>query len=414
MIKRFLTNKLILAGAVVFAGTMVGNIGSYAYHLLMGRILGPEGYGVLSSLMSLLYIFGVPTIVFQTILTKYFSSCKAHGALGEANDLFRRATKIVIQFLVVAGVIFFAASPFIAGYLRIPEWRYLVWVFVVLAFSTLGSVNYSLVQGLQLFIWSAVFSSLPVIIKLGISLPVAHWGVEWTLGAGAVAAVVGYALFFPPIVKVFSTVPKRFKATKLDAAAYGLPTFLAILGVTSIYSTDIVLVKHFFSPFDAGIYSAVSILGKVVFYASAAVVTVLFPVLSERKENGTPTHSLVLGAVGAVAAISSALTAVYFLFPSFVTHMLFGSAYDAVPQYLGLFGVFISVFSVANVMASTCLALGKTGVWVATVAAAVTQIVLVYLFHASLTQVIWSGIAASGLMVLGSVAIYAAKRYTTR
>ena len=75
---------------------MTANIGSYIYHLLMGRLLGPAGYGEFSSLLSILYIFTVPLIVGQTVLVKFISGFKAHGEIGQAKSLFINVTKLCI------------------------------------------------------------------------------------------------------------------------------------------------------------------------------------------------------------------------------------------------------------------------------------------------------------------------------
>ena len=36
------------------------------------------------------------------------------------------------------------------------------------------------------------------------------------------------------------------------------------LAFTSFFTTDLILVKHFFPPFEAGIYAALSTLGKII------------------------------------------------------------------------------------------------------------------------------------------------------
>ena len=50
----------------------------------------------------------------------------------------------------------------------------------------------------------------------------------------------------------------------------------------------LILVKHFFSPHDAGIYAGLSLIGRVIFFFSAPIASVMFPVIVQkyaRKEN---------------------------------------------------------------------------------------------------------------------------------
>jgi O-antigen/teichoic acid export membrane protein len=166
-------------------------------------------------------------------------------------------------------------------------------------------------------------------------------------------------------------------------------------------------VKHFFDAQSAGIYTSLSVLGKIIFFASFAITSVLFPTIAERKEKGGGyRHVLWMGA-GCVAAISAVVTTVYFLFPTFVVHMLFGSAYDEASMYIGWFGLFLSFVSLSTLFIQSYLAAGRTIVGYIATFAAILQILLIWMFHGSLMQIITVNVAVTGaltiILALGAV-----------
>ena len=405
-LKNLTSNPLMAGSAVIFAGSIVSNIGSYLYHLFAGRILGPVGYGELASLISLIYIFGVPTSVLSTVLIKYFSQCKASNAPGEAKDLYIRMVQLLGKISVGLLVIFLIATPYIASFLNLTTSRSLVWIFIGFVLSIFATINGSVMQGFQLFLWVSVYGALGMLIKLSISTPLAFFGVEWTIIGSLIASIIVFGLSFIPIRFVFRVARKPFRLTKKELLLFSIPTFFTLLGLTSLYSFDIVLVRHFFTPQQSGLYSAIATLGKVIFYASSAVTMVLFPVLSERNAKGEPTRKILRIALGLVSLISVGVTCVYFLFPDVVIHLLFGSSYDGASQYLGLFACFISLYSLGNVFVLTCLAVNKLSIWIITLIAAIMQAILISLFHQTIMEVIIVNISVISLFVLFAFLYY--------
>jgi len=55
-------------GAIFFAASSLAGALNYVYHVLMGRMLGPDDYGAFSSLVAILVIFSVSTSVVQTVV----------------------------------------------------------------------------------------------------------------------------------------------------------------------------------------------------------------------------------------------------------------------------------------------------------------------------------------------------------
>ena len=164
-------SPLAFSGLIVFAGNMTANAGAYLYHLILGRILGPVGYGELSSLISLLYIFGVPINVMSLVLVKYFSGFKADNKNGYTRYLFEKLSAKLFKLLGLGLLVFALVSPLIADFLHLKSWMSLIWVYGMFAISLLIFINSSLLQGYQIFHWFSFLAAVTVILKLLISIP---------------------------------------------------------------------------------------------------------------------------------------------------------------------------------------------------------------------------------------------------
>jgi len=73
MIKKIMSNELVRGSFILLVTIGIYNLLNFIFHFSMGRLLGPAGYGVLAVLMSIIYIYGVPSEAIQNLVSKYTS-----------------------------------------------------------------------------------------------------------------------------------------------------------------------------------------------------------------------------------------------------------------------------------------------------------------------------------------------------
>ncbi len=384
-----IANPLARGSVIVFAGTMLSNVIAYAYHLIVGRILGPEKYGELASLLSLSYLLNVPGLVVQNVMAKYVATYSATGDDGKVKSLIVAASK----WLAVASLIIVVSTiPFyriISDYLHIQSSWYVFYILIASVVFFLATVITGTLQGYKKFTDLMVFGNIGIILRLIGGVVGAFYGVGATAFANMISSVLAYMLSFIPLQFIRKVIAIPTKLSAKTISEYGVPSLLCILGITSLYSTDVMLVKHYFSSFDAGMYAALAMMGKVIFFAGSSVAYVLFPVVAERKATGTRSHNLVYASLAIVGAISLGLTGGYFLFPKVALQLLFGSSYLAASPHLGLFGLFITFFSLSNVLTTALLGLGRTKIWIILFVATLAQIIGISVIHDTLEHVIY-------------------------
>lgn len=396
------SSQLIKGSAILLIGSTVVNFGSYIYQLLMGRMLGPENYGVLTSLIALLYLLIIPSQTILTVVVKFTTAYRAKKKFAKILSLLISLSKN----FAIAGIIFFLifilGRNFIAGFLNIYETFPLILTSTLFLTSLLITINNGILQGYLKFTFLSINGIFSVLLKVGLAYLLVKMG--FTVN-GAVLALIS-ASFLPYLASFY---PLRFlwnyksqEVRKIDwgkIREYATPVLIATLGMTSLYSTDIILVKHFFNSLDAGFYAALAMMGKIVFFASVAIGTVMFPLVSEKFETGQKVHHLLFESLLLVFLSSVIITAAYFFRPEFVISLLYGSKYFAIAQNLGFFAIFITLYSLSNILLQFFLSIGRTCVAAFPMGGAIFQVILIWFFHASIRQVITVSFVVTALLL---------------
>lgn len=400
-------HTVVRGSTVVLVGSMVANVLAYVFHLIVGRLLEPAQYGEFTALLSLFYIINVGSQVVQTSLVKFFSTLRAQGKMGESRTLFDKATRKLILGCFIGLVVAALAAKPLGRFLHINDPMYFIWLYFIFALYVLTIVPISALQAFQKFTASLVLVNVGASLRLLFGIVGAYFGVAWVLIGNIASNAITYVLYFIPLGFLVRIPPRPLSLTRKGMLSYSMPTLATTLGITALYSQDVLVVKHFFSPTDAGLYASLSVLGKVIYYTSAAIAFVLFPIVAERKERKQDHQRVVWGALGVVGLLSFVLSTLYFLFPTTAIHLLFGTAYDGAIPYVGQFGLFISFFTLASILTSVSLAAGKTRVWMFTALAAGVQLTLLWFVHASLSTVIWINVVVAAALFVALLLYYA-------
>ena len=191
-------------------------------------------------------------------------------------------------------LIIFIISPLVKSFLRLDSVFPIVFLGLLFFVSVFSSIDRAVLQGLMNFNQMVVSH----IGETGSKMTAAFFLVWLGLGVnGAILALVigGIAGYF--LANIYLKSIKKIKVVKPDISAkdflkFGLPVFLVNLSFTSLYTNDIILVKHFFPAYEAGIYAALAVLGKIIFFATSSIPMVVFPLAAYRHSQGEKTRHI--------------------------------------------------------------------------------------------------------------------------
>lgn len=378
-------NPLFSGSALLIGGSLFGNAINYIYHLVIGRALGPEGYGVLASLYSILYMVSIVPISSSLSIVKFISAAKNEK---EQSIIYHSVKTIITKIALVGGAIIIILSPIIANFLHISSLINVLLVAPIFVLSLMMLVNQSTSQGRLKFMGMVLPNITMSIVKLvlGIGLVLLGFSVFGAMVGVVVGAIVAFLISRPFVASLQKPVKKTFDLSSFFR--YSGPVFLQAIAFTSIMSTDVILVRHFFSEFDAGLYAAVSTLGRIIYFAAQPVTGAMFPVVSKRVAAGEPYLKVFIGALGITVVIAFFVLTLYAFLPKLAITVLYGQKYASAAGHLLWMGSFYTIYTIAYFITNFFLSRGKTIVAYLAIAISILQVILISMYHSSILVVI--------------------------
>jgi len=398
-----LKHPLFSGSTIMILGSNVVNALNYLYHLIMGRLLGPTQYGELAALISLIGLLGIIPGSINLVVVKYISAIKNKDKLTNLVSWLRDK---VFKASLIFSLLIVAISPVISSFLHIEKIIYIILLAISLIFAVSTLLNRAVLQGLLKFKEMVLSLSLESGTKLLISIVLIFLG--FRVGGAILALVISAAVGWY-LSKKFLNLPAAKKMNILpelkSMASYTFPVFIYTISITSLYSSDLILVKHFLSPYEAGLYAALSTLGKIIFFGSGPIGSTMFPIISQRQSRGLGYKRILLYSFVATLLLSLIILTIYFFMPKLSINLLYGSAFLGAAELLVWFGIFITLFTLSSLLINFHLSLGRTKVVAFPLIAALTQIVIIWFNHQSIFTVILISILVTALLLV-SLLIY--------
>jgi len=387
----------------MLAASVLSNSFNYLYQVTMGRLLTQVQYGELLALLSLFYMFSVVFATVNTSVTKFVSVYSARGQMELVRGLVRRATRV----LLVAGLAVFLVvallSPLVSSFLRIDSPVYLVILFASVPFGLVLPVYQGALRGLQRFISLGISTSSWSLFKLlfSVALVLAGYGLLGGVGGVFLAHVFAFLLTWYLLRDVLEGNAQDVPLGEILRYSWG--AFLALFAYTALWNADMIVVKHYLPAETAGLYSAVSVLGKIALFAPGAIALVLFPEASKLHERGGNPLKVLLSAMLLSGLLSGAVVLLYALFPEEVVLLVYGAKYLNASKYLWKYALAMAFLALTSVVLNYALSIGRMAIGAALSLSLALEVAVLVAYHGSLGEVVLGLLLASGVTFITSL-----------
>jgi O-antigen/teichoic acid export membrane protein len=403
--RELLHGRVVRGSAILLLSTGLVAATNLFYNIVIARMLGASGFGHASALYTLLMLVTAITLSFQIITSKFIArSSDEHVRAQIYASMLRRAwqASLGIAVLVAAG------SAYLKSYFHLPAQHDLVLLAIAAGVYIPLGVRRGKMQGCYNFRGLAINVVVEVAVKLGAVLLFLHFGMGVTgvMTAVLLSIVAAYIVGKPEAQ--YRIAPGLIRIAPFGE---GMQAVTYFVGQVILSNLDILLVKHFFSPPEAGIYAAVALVGRVVFMLSWSVVSSMFPVSAShtRQQKGRSVLYTGLLLVGSVISVFIAAVA---LVPHALWTFLLGKPFllgTATPfsSLLTEYAVMTGVYCIAVVimMYEISRRIG-TAAWVQLGASALLA-GAIWRYHGSLSQVILVQLfVMSGLLVVVVIPLF--------
>jgi O-antigen/teichoic acid export membrane protein len=386
-------HSVILGGSVIMLiGSGVVSAFNFGYNVAAARMLGPEGFGHASAAVTLLMLVSAITLSFQLVCAKFVARNETAGARQRVYRMLHR--KAWFMGLLIAVSLAAAGRP-IAHYLNLPS----AWIVVLLAggiafYVPLGASR-GWMQGTCSFRRLSGNFVLEAVTRFGGALAL-MWAGYGVLGAvGAITASVVIAYLVPPPKTVEE--PQQSGVPFVPASFHeGMQAIVFFVGQVIINNIDILLVKHFFTPERAGLYAAIALVGRVVYFSSWQVASAMVPIAASSKSEKENLSVLVVPLL-LVVAIAVGAVVLLGTFSHAIVTFVFGGRYTEAEPLLSLYAASTGCYALSVVLMTFEMSRKIANTAWLQMAFSGALIVGISAFHSTLQQVIFVQVV---LMVL--------------
>ena len=252
------------------------NGGNYLYNLILGRLLGPSQFADAAVLITFLLVLSFMAMTFQLVTAKF-------SVLFE-NEIFNNfIAKVYKQAFFVGlllGVIIVACASQLQTLFNTSSST----MFVIFGFGVplyfLMSVNRGTYQGKKAYKSLSITYQGEMLSRLLITLGLI---LVFNIQSSAVIAigivisfVFGLFPFKTKHVSIKKLIPLDSKYSKQIKNFFLLTAFYELTQII-INNSDILLVKHYFDSYDAGLYASLALIGRIVSFIAWMFVMLLLP-----------------------------------------------------------------------------------------------------------------------------------------
>jgi O-antigen/teichoic acid export membrane protein len=407
-IQKTLKNKAVRGTLIVASSSMIGSVFSYLVQIFLGRNLSVAEYGIFNTLLSVSIIIGVLTNTFMTSIVKMVSNLKVKEKFDTLTHLFIKISLAALGIGMFFATLIFALKSQISGFLNIREVSIISTFAVYMSTPFLRVPPISYLQGLLRFKGFAFTSVIYTILKLVAAVSAVYLGyrVGGVFVIMGIFSAIGYFVGVLVLKKNFESFDSNEKLDEYykKVLAFAGPVLFMQIGMILLNNVDIILVKHLFDEYTAGIYSGLVTVAKVFLFAANTIVIVMFPQVSDAFARGEDVIRKVKPFFLIQVFVIMVGLIIFATFPGLIVDIMFGNEYLGAVKYLPKFTVFFGLYVMLNFSTLFLLAIEKTKVYLFQIPALLLQIGLIYTFHDSLDQVInMNLITATLLLVLFAI-----------
>lgn len=332
--KKYIVNLLL---TTVFGG-VIGFI-NYLFNIFLARFTPESIFALYSTAIGLIYLIQIPGISIQNILTKEVGE-------NSKTDIKRLKWFSTVVFTIagfVFSVLFFFIIPLVADPSQIST-ELILPLSITLLLTFLSPIAKGILLGKEKVILVNFILLAETVTRFAIGFIGIRMGgnIAVLILANAIPAFLSFVIAIP-----FIKSPKSYKK-KINIPYKQLTLMtISLLLLSAPYTLDLVLTPDIFK----AEYGALSLTGKIVYFASITVASVMFARLANEKKDKedykTLGHTVFLTVViGIVASLG------LYLFKDLIIDLAFGGKYSSTSIYFVIFGLIMSAYAVVYLFAN--------------------------------------------------------------
>lgn len=375
-------------------GGMIGIL-NYVFNIVVARYTEGSVFGLFSAAMAIIYLLQIPATSIQAVITKKIGEHRKYNM-----NAFKWESLIIFSILgIVISTIFFLFKYQLAKISNVSQDVY-IYLAIVLFLAFVSPIAKGLLLGVEKIVTVNILLFAETVLKLIMGLIAIKMGgsIPLLILANGIPALLT-TLFIIPLTQLNGEKPKQRITVNYKELILTTVSFLLL---SAPYTLDLILVNTSFR----AEYSAVSLLGKLVYFAAITIAAVMFARLSNQKDVKAERRTLLIS-LAVTVGIGIAVTLGLFLFKELVINMTIGNQYLSIAPYIALFGLCMTGYAIVFMLANYFISIGSFKYIFILLFMVALQIYLFITFNNTLMQVLNNQIIVySTLTVLTLIYLY--------
>lgn len=315
------SHSRVLSGSIIMLiGSAFVSLMNFGYNVAVARLLGPAEFSHAAAAVTLLMLTSCVNLAYQLVTAKLVAKT---GDLGEKAGIYTALLRRSWLVGLAVGTGLALASVPLSAFLRFPSPKLLLMLAAGMVFYIPLGTKRGGMQGTCKFRRLATSLGFEAVVKLIAAVALVWFGLGVTGAVAGISISVILAYFLPAQDQEL-----RFSPAQGMNAPFreSLQATIFFVGQVVINNVDILLVKHYFAAEQAGLYAAIALVGRLLYFASWSVTSAMFPVSAGEKVERDSRGVLVVP-LAFVTVISILFVILLAVLPRFVIHVLFGSGF---------------------------------------------------------------------------------------
>lgn len=400
--------KSYVGGTALIASTFVANVLNYIFNAYLGRVLSFDNFALIGLISSFFSFALIPFSAYGTTVTYKGSFLMGKYDNGAGYHYWRYMIKHVRFLAIASALLWLCLTPFLMNFFHTDNAYLFIFFAAVLLFGFFNNINFGFLSAKMMFGSLAILSLADPVVKLltGVVLTALEQPI-WTFAAIPLASlstfVVAWILVFTKVNNEQTKAP--ISETHHFSKRFFIIALLTTFSSLAYFTFDIFLAKHFLSPTDAGRYTLVSVVGKMIFFLGNLTAPFIIPLLS-RSEGAQKDSLKTLYYLVAFTSFFAFIGFVLFGLLSFFTvPLLFGAKALSIVRYLPYYTFGMMCYTISSVLINFYLVRKVYTFTIATTLLILLQIGLITLFHDSVQAItfVMTGLLITHLLVTVSL-----------
>lgn len=390
--------KKITSKQLFMLSVLIVNGGNYLYNLILGRFLGPTQFADAAILITFLLVLSFIAMTFQLVTAKFSIIFENKALTAFISTVYKNA----IVFGVLMGLLVIIFSNQLQQFFKTSSSTMFVVFGMGVPIYFIMSVNRGVFQGKNQLKSLSITYQTEMLSRLIITMCLLFLIQLDTSIIIAISIFISFAFGLIPFKSQSISLKNTFtnQANKKQVRNFFILMAFYELTQIIINNSDIILVKHYFESYQAGLYASLALIGRIVYFIAWMFVMLLLPTVVQLKKEGKDTTPILFKYVIYIAAIASLIILICAIFPETMILLLFGDSYILMAPLLWKYALATGIFAVSNIFAYYYLSLDRYIPVIFSGVFGLLQIVLVVVFHDSLDQVVHMQIIAMSLLLI--------------